>query len=467
MKNVIEIIKGINKIAEGLNLIKGQLEEISIDSKAVATEKEVKKNKTSKVEKDVAVEESKSKVEETEEAGEDNRRAELEEMSYNDLKALVSKLGGKAVGKKPALIEQILELEDDLGDEEVSEEEVEGLEDELDTDKMRAQLEEFELDELKDIAKHMGLSFKAKGTKKSLIELVLGDLAKLDEALEALGYYVEDEEEEIEEEEPNEEEQSIAEALSELGQSELADICSEYGLSVNGKKQTLIDRIVEAVENGDIEESDLFTDEEEGEEETGAEEEGTEEAEEVTVEELVEELELSDLKDVAKELGMTIKKNDKRSAILKAIMAKDEDEIYNALVELGLADGEEADSEDDGAEEVEVSEEVTKAEEKVEKDIRAKVKSKKLTDATIKKFLSKYYEGDPDCADCSGCSKEERLDCYIKIQRNLVDDDGELNELNSYYERGEVGHCCGKPVVELDNGNLSCEICGEEYTIED
>jgi len=503
MKNVKELVKGIDLMMEGLALVKGSIDMSAGDGMGV----------TGKADKE---EDSKAgNVEQDEE-----RRAELEEMSYNNLKALVSKLGGKAVGKKLDLINLIIELEgnapnvdEEEKDEEVEKagktkkakkvEDVEEEEEEEDLDDLvnecitQAELEEFELDELKDIAKEMSLDFKTKATKKQLIKLVLEYPEALEEAMDKLGYFeeedgedtdenalevedeeveetedeVEDEDAEEDEEVDEDEEDSLEDSLAELSVEELADICSDYDLSTKGKKQALIDRIIDAVDNGDINEDDLFAEE-------GEDDEEVEEVEEVDIEEVVDELELSDLKKVATELGIKVKKSDKKASLKKSIMAKEEEDIYDVLVDLGLVDEEDADEDEEdieeveaeeveGEEEIEVSEEVVEAEDEVEKDIRAKYKKKKLKDSQIKKFLSKYYDGDPDCTDCKGCSKEEMLDCYIKIQRSLVDDDCEKHELSDYYERGEVSHCCGKVLDELENGNLCCPVCGEEYLVEE
>lgn len=110
------------------------------------------------------------------------------------------------------------------------------------------------------------------------------------------------------------------------------------------------------------------------------------------------------------------------------------------------------------------NDERSKMEATVEKEIKENYESKKLKDTVIKKFLKEYYEGDPDCKDCSvGCTKEEALQCYIDLKKNFVDDEGDVHaESEPYYRDNEV-FCCGHECSKLDNGNLYCEICGEEY----
>ena len=104
-------------------------------------------------------------------------------------------------------------------------------------------------------------------------------------------------------------------------------------------------------------------------------------------------------------------------------------------------------------------------EDKIENELRTNYANKKLKDTEMKKFLKNYYEGDPDCADCKGCSKEEVLQCYIDIKTSFVDDDGnriDPEEKEAYIRDGEV-YCCGKPCQMLENGHYMCEICGSEF----
>jgi len=340
------IIKGIETVIKGLEMIKVELvsqgaqEDVATKvatilaggtaSKPVEVKAEAKTPKSNKVE---AVEADTEEVQDDVEVTGD-RKAELEAMSYNDIKALVSSLGGKAVGNKAKLIDVILELEGAEADgedeedestqgaeqaseeadtgrgkgnakksstkpakEEVEEEEEEDDEEESDedTEEFREFLADLDNDDLADVAEEAGVKVK-KVTKKNrdeIIEKLLADTDKLQEALEELGYYDEEEdeeesdeeveadeeeeeddeeedeeEEEDDEEEDEEEEDDEADMAEELGLNdmsvdELADILTEHDLSAKGKKQALIDRIIKAVEDGTIE----LDDEEEEEEE--------------------------------------------------------------------------------------------------------------------------------------------------------------------------------------------------------
>lgn len=145
-----------------------------------------------------------------------------------------------------------------------------------------------------------------------------------------------------------------------------------------------------------------------------------------------------------------------------------------AVIATAIADGTIDTSDDDedetpadeGETEEEVSAEVLEAEDKIRTDLAKKVKTGKLTIKKIKEFLKQYYEGDADCSDCKKCSDEEIVECYIDIHVALVDDDADIAEFSAPYERRGMSFCCGKELVELENGNLSCTICGEEFQTE-
>jgi hypothetical protein len=92
-----------------------------------------------------------------------------------------------------------------------------------------------------------------------------------------------------------------------------------------------------------------------------------------------------------------------------------------------------------------------------EKDIRSAYKNKELSDKEIADFLKDYYNG-----EYKG-SKKENLENYIKIMTSLVDDEGEVHDFEEPYYVGEEVLCCGENVKTLDNGNMFCEKCGNEY----
>lgn len=420
------IIKGIDEVIKGLITIKEAL--MAIDHTPI---KEAVKEAVGEVIEGVVpsvVEEAPVEIEDTEVSGvefdREAKRAELEKMKYNDLKALAVTIeGASAVGKKADIIESILnayeamggvpseeetaegeeqEIQDEAEEsEDVADEQEDGEADSGDDDEVREEFVEFleslETDEIKEIAEQAGIKVGKKVVKAKLIEELVEDLDKLVEALEALGYYDEEEEEgedetvEATEEETEDEEDERIKIVEEYGLEEytveeLADICAKYELSTKGKKQALIDRIVKGILDGTIELEDEDEEEEPEEEKTS----------------------------------------------LKKVKEYDNPQRAEKEAE-------------------------------VEADIRDKYEKGKLKDNEIKKFLDKYNEGDPECAGCKGCSKEDMLECYIDIHKALVDDDGDLNEFEEPYVRDGEYFCCGRELKELENGNLYCQVCGTEY----
>ena len=423
----------------------------------------------------------------------EGREEELKAMKYNDLKALVSKLGGKAVGKAPDLIAQILELEakkreeedakeaeqdqeevnienanddskaddqDDDSSEEILEDEYEADEDENEQE-FREFLLSLDKDELLEIGEKLDLKAPKNWNKAGFVELLIVDLDALYNALEELGYYdeedgdkedlVESDDEDTEDTDADEDEETtLADELEAKTVEELAEICTENGLSAKGKKQALIDRIVKAVEAGDI---TLY---EEDAEDTDNSEEG-EDDDWYTADELAE-MDIEELKELAEmnDLEIPMKKFGKKSVV-------DKDALIEALVALGEADEEDTEESGDDSDEDEegfvVSEERTAKEAEIEEEIRAQYKAKKLKDATIKKFLEKYNEGNPKY---TAPTKDEALEQYIEAKVGLVDDEGEVHDMEECYIRDGEYFCCGRQLEELE-GEPYCPICGTQY----
>ena len=263
---------------------------------------------------------------------------------------------------------------------------------------------------------------------------------------------------------------TLAEELEEWTLEELADACKENGLSAKGKKQSLIDRLVKAIEDGEIEEEDVFgeyEDEDDSEvvdadyEDADDEDEEDEEEDWYSREEL-EEMSDEELEEIAEEEEIEIpskkvKKGKKKVSVL------DRDALIEAILELGeeeLEDEEDAE-EDDEDDDFEPSEERLEAEKTIEDNIRKEYKAKKLKDAKIKSFLTKYNEGNPDF-DPKKLKKDEALEEYINIHKALVDDDGEEFDLGDVYIRDNMDFCCGKPLSQKDD-SFYCAVCGAEY----
>lgn len=462
--------------------------------------KEVKKAKKAEKAKEV-----KEDVENGAEENDSEVAEDIESLSYNDLKKKCKEMGVSAVGNRATLVARLLEhLEGSESEEEteesnntketkkpatgsnkgkktVHEEEEEDSEDEDEAEEFYEELDESQIkdivadlgkDDLLAIIEEMGEELPKYTKKKAVDMIVKGGQATVD-ALVLLGYVDTDEEEDTEVEE-GEEEHSLADDLAELETEELAEICSEYELSVKGKKQALIDRIVKAVEDGIIEEDDLFEDEEDEEsnvldaeyedvEDEDIEDDADEEEsdEDWYSEEELEEYETEELEEIANENEIEIPKKKVKKG-KKTVTVTDRKALIQAILELGDEEEDEEAEEDADAEgEYEPKQERLDKEEEIEEEIRAKYKAKKLKDADIKKFLVKYNEGNPDFK-MSDLSKKEALEQYIEAKVGLVDDDGYVSDPEECYIRNNEYFCCGKQ-LSMNKGTYYCEVCGNEF----
>lgn len=296
----------------------------------------------------------------------------LESLSIAELRKMAKELGLDTKGKKVDIIARIEALNEPV--EEVVEEVIE-----------TPEVEEVEVDDVED-------------------EVLIEDEDE-DDAEEE--YEEEDDEEEADEddEEPSDLELLKAE-LEDYSLEELKEVLESVELSTKGKKQALISRIIQAVEDGII----AYGDDEE----------------EIEVEDDLDEL------------------------------VTDEDEIEVEEV----TDEEESDDEEDYEDEEE-EEELTvreQAQAEIEERILEDYENGDLTDKQITKFLNEYSNG-----TFKTVNKKRSLNKYIEIMTELVDEDGDVVELGEpYYVGDDVAFCCGAELKEVD-GDFYCEICGNEY----
>lgn len=251
--------------------------------------------------------------------------------------------------------------------------------------------------------------------------------------------------------------------------NELRALASELGLDSKGKKNELIDRILEYYENqGKVEEV-----KEEVVEET---EESDEEAEYRRLEQMLEEYTNEELADILVEVGKSPK--GKRQALItkvidaikEGLIAFEDDEEETDEVEDEEVYEEEREEEQEGDLLVNEDEEImTDARREAVVNLTNKIKDQykkgELTDKEMKKFLEEYFEhieGEENCVECT-CPNEDRLSCYIKVQTSLIDDDGMYHDFEEPYVVNDEYYCCGKPLIELSEGTLYCQVCGQEY----
>ena len=296
----------------------------------------------------------------------------LESLSIAELRKMAKELGLDTKGKKVDIIARIEALNEPVEEnvEEVVEEVIE-----------TPEVEEVEVDDVED---------------EVLIEDEDEDDAEED---------YEEEEADEDDEEPSELELLKAE-LEDYSLEELKEVLESVELSTKGKKQALISRIIQAVEDGII----AYGDDEE----------------EIEVEDDLDEL------------------------------VTDEDEIEVEEV----TDEEESDEEEDYEDEEE-EEELTvreQAQAEIEERILEDYENGDLTDKQITKFLNEYSNG-----TFKTVNKKRSLNKYIEIMTELVDEDGDVVELGEpYYVGDDVAFCCGAELKEVD-GDFYCEICGNEY----
>jgi hypothetical protein len=271
-------------------------------------------------------------------------------------------------------------------------------------------LSEMSYNDLKKLCKSRGIS--ASGSRDELVARLSGE----DEEAE-------EEDEDADEEDGDDTQSQVEAATEDMSLEELAEFCSDNGLSSKGKREALIARIVKAVDAGDIELEDDDDDEEEEEEEKPAKKsKGSEKP--------------SDKKAADKPAKKTTKKS-------------------------APADDDEDDDDDEGEE----TPEHKKAVAAYEKDTRAQFKKGKLDRKDLVEFLCDFY--DKDAKTYKKADDDEILDMYIEASSQLIDDDGELVEEGAYTVNG-VPFCCGRPLtLDEDNGKYVCEHCGAEYEAED
>lgn len=286
---------------------------------------------------------------------------------------------------------------------------------EVETEQETSSLESLSIAELRKMAKELGLD--TKGKKLDIIarieelnesvedvEEVEDDVVELPEV--EVDEEIEDEIEDIEDEEVEDEEVSDLELLKaeleEYSLEELKEVLENVELSTKGKKQALISRIIQAVEDGIIAYGD--------------------EDEEVEVED--------DLDALAEdEVEVDVEESDED-------LVEDEDE-------------------EEDEEELSVREQ---AQARLEESILEDYENGKLTDKQITKFLNEYSNG-----TFKTVNKKRSLNKYLEIMTELIDEDGESVELGEpYYVGDEVAFCCGAELKEVD-GDFYCEVCGNEY----
>lgn len=300
----------------------------------------------------------------------------------------------------------------------VEKQEVDETSDETDDIYTKEALDGKKYNELKKIAKEVGVS--AKGDRETLIDNILGASEQIEEDFdeddeeETTLEDVEDEDdtdeddgEEDVEAEPIDDEESLAEEIedrvSEMETEEIADLLVEAGISAKGKRQALINKLIKAVQDGAI----AINGEGENEEEPEDDDYEDEDVEDEGDEEDVNDLSNPNIKPARK----------KALKALKSMLEKKYD--------------------DD-----------------------------KLKAVTMKKALKAYYDESADEID--DMDNDELFDAYLQLKMLFIDDEGDEVEEGAPYTLNGEPYCCGQPLqYNEEDDTFICEICGGEYESEE
>ena len=341
------------------------------------------------------------------------------------------------------------------------------------------------LKELKDLAKELGVS--TKGSKSTIIGRILEAQDNVEEVVEEPeeNILTEEEVEEFEEATETGEDNPLEAQLNEMSVEELADIWAEVGISTKGKKQSLIAKVLKAVEEGKIE----LADEEDADEEEEVVEETVEEVEEpvndtieeteddeegIELEEILDSLGTKELKDLAKELGIKVVLKDKKASLIEKITNfEDDNKLMEVLIEKDIivaTDEEEVEEDVDTEEEfvVEGSDVRIEAVENKFADLMEHIENGEIEMSEVKEFLEEYYaDNKSELKKIEAMTEEDLANKYCWIQANLIDDEGQEVDFEEPYMVGDKPYCCGIPMKQLNETTYVCEIDGEEVELED
>ena len=316
------------------------------------------------------------------------------------------------------------------------------------------------------------------------------------------------------------------EQLMSMKFNDLKKLGASLGVSCSGKRDEIIDRILNVSVKASVEPEEpedegteekgkvvpiskkkggLKKKKEEPEEETAEEEEEAGPSEESIklAEELTEDMSAKEIIDYLAECG--IKAKGKKSDVI-LVLAKgiedgtveleddEEDTEDEEETEESVEDGEDSEevSADDAEEEDEeegeefneesyfpeydeagynnpdsMKEERAEAVKAMMADIIEKVENDELKEEDMQTFLENVCTDEELEALGEDYEFEELVALYCEIRKRFVDDDGEEHEPGDPYELNEKNFCCGHELkYEKKSKTFICESCGEKYTAE-
>ena len=277
----------------------------------------------------------------------------------------------------------------------------------------REQLEGMTYNNIKKLAKELGVS--AVGNREEITARILGETVEVEpEAVveeapaKKTTKKTEPEVVEVDEKDNDPLYAQVVDAVADMSNEEIADVLADIGVSAKGKREALIEKVVQAVRDGLLD----FDDDEEEEE---------------TVEET------------------PAPKNVAKGAPAPVDVEEDEEDLTNDI---------------DNPEMTEARRKAILAQ---DSSIRKQFKKGEVTRDNLVEFLQSFYDTEEDMDDMSD---DDLLDTYIDAVCRLVDDEGDLVEEGAYTLNGEPA-CCGRVLVYSEDTNVFiCEHCGEEYEAE-
>ena len=347
-----KLIEGLKLVQEGISLM------FESQTKTVAIAKEAPPSKVEPI-VEVTVETTPEPVvevenvpEEVETTANEVTKEFLDEMTYNDLKACAKELGLKAVGKRADITDRVLEYYANGSVEEVK-----------------------EAPEEEEVAK----------APVTITPVAPVEVTK--------------------EEEPQQPKDKIYRAVMEITEDmenvDIADTLADIGLSVKGKREALIDRVVQAVRDG----------------------------------------------------------------LLEVEIDDDDDEpvVGEALEVLEANEANEANEapEADKVAELEVTDARRKSITEVGEYLDEAFKKGEVSREDLINFITEFFETDETFDDAPDT---DLLEMYLQAHSHFIDDDGETHEGGEAYLLGENPACCGRFLEFIeDTGVYVCETCGNEY----
>lgn len=213
-------------------------------------------------------------------------------------------------------------------------------------------------------------------------------------------FYPKDQEDDSEDD--DDDEVDLEEYLGDLEDEEVVDLAKALGIKVTKKSKTkdLVTAIMDKEEDDVWEQIDeLFPDDdnegdEEGEDDSDSETDDSED--DIDLEEKLSELETEDLKLIAEDLGVNIKKAKTDEAIIEKIMKEDEEDIIQSLKDAELWEESDDDSDDDDDDEVDYDEMDLEDLKQLCEDRGIKVAKKDKKKDLIKKLEEDDEDGDDD-----------------------------------------------------------------------